>query len=439
VGHRKLVVGTALAAGLWVTLGAAGWHFGPATAAVDRQARTLAGRQDSVDSLAWLPDTSDGIHLFADQLDPGYSDTLVEFVATHYAGTQKMRRVDNERFRRVNPRWVLLHYRLGSSSGPAPYIRGDRWTSDWAEVTRHETWFLHNANGQRHHEAQSNWDMHDLQNPEFRRYWVDSVMADMRASGAQGVFADSFDAGVSGYGVTPPDQRFAGAAPADPAAWPGGRSWMQQKGDFIAYVKDRFDAVPERFMFVPNVTLATAWWWPDYTRVDGAMFEGFTLGLSPGDWLLAMNRVLEFTRAGKFVIAQGYPRTVDDRVFLLACYLLIKGRRTFINSAGAGVFFYPEYELPTGPAVDPLPDDIDAFRWQGVYRRTFRDVVVLVNPATAPATVTLPGSYRLVVPSGGGQTTDAAVERGRYVGGTLTYRSVSTFTMSGRSAALLAP
>lgn len=384
----------------------------------------------------WLPDTSERIQLFADQLHPGYSDALVRFVATHYAGTQKMLRADNDRFRRVNPRWVLLHYRLGSSSGPALYIRHNRWQSDWAEVTRHESWFLHNAEGRRHHEPVSNWDIHDLANPEFREYWVQSVIADMRATGAQGVFADSFDAGMSGYGVTPPDPRFVDTAPADPTVW-GGTSWLRHKEDFMAYVAARFAAAPERFLFVPNVTLATAWWWPDYTHADGAMFEGFTLGLSRVDWLISMNRALEFSRAGKFVIAQGYPRTVADRVWLLASYLLVKGRRTFINSAGAGVYFYPEYDLPTGRAIDPLPADIEELRWRGVYKRAFAEALVLVNPDSRAVTVPLDGPLRLVVPEGGGRTTDAELENGRYVGGRLTYRRVTAVTLDPRTAVLL--
>jgi len=219
--------------------------------------------------LDWLPDTTDAIVPFADQLGPGYSDRLVRFVATHYAGTQKMLAADNNRFRAVNPRWLLLHYRLAASSGPALYIHGNQWTSDWPGVTTHETWFLHNEQGARHHDPASNWDLHDISNPEFRAYWISSVIADMRATGAQGVFADSFDAGVSGYGITPPDARFADTAPIEPAAWPGGVTWLDQKRAFINEIADRFQATPERFLFVPNLAgLMTAWWWLPDARIE---------------------------------------------------------------------------------------------------------------------------------------------------------------------------
>ena len=51
-------------------------------------------------------------------MGPNYSDKLVEFVAKHFAGTQKMLKQDNDRFRAENPNWILLHYRLAVSAGP---------------------------------------------------------------------------------------------------------------------------------------------------------------------------------------------------------------------------------------------------------------------------------------------------------------------------------
>jgi len=398
----------------------------------------LGASQDPREPLALLPDTSAGIHLFADQLGTGYSSTLVRFAATHFAGTQKLARSENDRYRAVNPRWVLLHYRLGSSSGPVPYLHGNRWASDWSDVTSHEDWFLHNALGQRHHDRTSNWDIHDLRHPGFREYWVSSVIADMRVAGAQGVFADSFDAGVSGYGITPPDPRFVDTTPANPAAWPNGVTWAQQKADFIAFVTDRFQETPERFLFVPNITLGTAWWWPDYRRIDGAMFEGFTLGLRPVDWVRSMNRALELSRAGKFLIAQGYPKTIDERLFLLVSYLLIKGTRTFINNAGGGLNYFPEYELALGPPVDPLAADVARYAWAGLYKREFRDAIALINPSASRVTVTLPGTFGRVIPAGGGAVRDADIDdRGRYTGGSLAFRDVSSLTLEPLTAAVL--
>lgn len=389
--------------------------------------------------MAKLPDTSDRAIPFADQMDPNYSDKLVEFIAKHYAGTQKMLKQDNDRFRAENPNWVLLHYRLAVSAGPAQYIHRNLWSSDWSAVNPHDDWFLHNEKNQRHHNPQSNWDLLDVMNPAVRDYWANSVIADMRATGSDGVFADSFEAGVSGYGITPPDARFSGQAPIDPQAWKGGRTWAEQKNDFADDMMRRFKATPEKFLFVPNLGgLTTSWWWPDYSKLDGAMLEGFALNDTFADWVVAMNRALELTRPGKFVILQAYPKDDSQRMFLFGSYLLLKGRHTFINAAGAGVYYFPEYDMSFGPAKDPLPADVSAYAWNRIYKREFRDAIVLVNPRNESVTVTLTVPVQLASPDGGGATADAQIDDKRsYVGGTMSYSDIKAVTVGAHTAVLL--
>src|SRR5207302_1409133 len=110
-------------------------------------------------------------------------------------------------------------YRLATASGPVDYIHNGQWTSDWNSVTPHEDWFMHNASNQRLTNSQWNWDLHDVMNPGWRQYWLNSVIADMRIEGAQGVFADSFDAGIGGFWFDQYDARFAGANAGNPAVW----------------------------------------------------------------------------------------------------------------------------------------------------------------------------------------------------------------------------
>src|SRR2546430_1368052 len=69
-----------------------------------------------------LPDTSNGIFAFSDQLPGGLSDRMVQFLATHFAGAQKMLSSDTARLRAVNPNWFDLHYQLATASGPVSYI-----------------------------------------------------------------------------------------------------------------------------------------------------------------------------------------------------------------------------------------------------------------------------------------------------------------------------
>ncbi len=389
--------------------------------------------------LAMLPDTTDGIHLFADQLDPSYSDALVKFAATHYAGTQKMLKDANARFVAVNPDWFLLHYRLGSSSGPVQYIHGDMWSSDWDTVTTHEDWFMHNQDNARHHDPGSNWDINDISNAGFRDYWTTSVIADIRATGAQGVFADSFEAGISGYGVTDPDPRFDGTNPANPAMWPNGDTWIDQKKEWIDFVEAAFAATPEHFAFVPNIgAMITGWANIDYSTIDGAMLESFGYQLAETDWVLGMNRAIKLTAAHKFIILQSYPSDVAGREFLIGTYMLLKGTRTFINLAGAGVTYFPEYALDLGPPSAALPADVSAYQWMGVYRRDFAKGMVLVNPSSTSVTVALPSAMRQANATGGGPVTDADLDgNGNYTGGSLSYAQVTTVTLPAQTAALL--
>jgi hypothetical protein len=169
------------------------------------------------------------------------------------------------------------------------------------------------------------------------------------------------------------------------------------------------------------------------------MLEDFALqATTADDWLLSMNRALELTRAGKLVLVEAYPSSIRDRQFLLASYLLIKGRRTFVNGGGLGVFYYPEYTIDFGPPLDALPADARRYAWQGVYKREFRGGVVVVNPGSADVRVAFPNPLALVTPNGGGETDDSDIDRlGDYVGGTLDYQTVTTLQLPPRSAALL--
>ena len=110
---------------------------------------------------------------------------------------------------------------------------------------------------------------------------------------------------------------------------------------------------------------------------------------------------------------QAYPKDEGQRLFLFGSYLLLKGRHTFINAAGAGVFYFPEYDMSLGPATDPLPDDVGAFGWNRIYKREFRDVIVLVNPRNESVSVTLPAIVQLASPQGGGRTSDRRDRRQR--------------------------
>jgi len=402
-------------------------------------ARATGDGGTSSSPLSLLPDTTDGIYLYADQLDDGVSDAIVRFTATHFAGTQKMVLAENQRYVAVNPNWLLLHYRLGSSSGPVQYIHDDTWSSDFDQVTTHEDWFMHNMDNARHEDPTDDWYINDISNDGFRQYWVSSVLADMRATGSLGVFGDSFEAGISGYGVTDPDTRFDGTNPANPADWPSGDTWIDQKKEWIDYIEAAFAATPEKFLFVPNIgAMITGWANVDYSTIDGAMLENFGYQLAESDWQLGMNRAMKLAAAGKLIIVQSYPSDLAGRDFLLATYLLLKGTHTFVNLAGMGVTYFPEYALDFGAPLAAAPADVSGYAQAGVYRRDFAKGSVIVNPSTTSVGVTLGTTMYQASATGGGTVTDADLDgNGNYTSGSLAYAPVTQVTLAPRTAALL--
>lgn len=407
--------------------------------------------------LAAVPNTSNGIYAYADQVQTGLSDSLVRFIATHFAGTEKLTATENARYLAANPNWMLLHYQLATASGPAQYIVNGQWGSDWGTVNTHEDWFMHNAAGQRLHSSEFNWDQNDISNPAWRQYWLNSVINNMRATGSDGVFADSFEAGIGSWWYDQSDVRFAGTNSANPAYWPGGVTWLSQLQNLIDYMVAGLHATPEQFLYLPNAgSMVTGWANLDYSHIDGGLLENF--GQWGGgswqsgevsDWVLAMNRALPLTGAGKMImmepVVDANPASalgLQERGFYLGTYLLIKGDHTFINmptpSGYSSTPYYPEYGIDLGPAVTALATNVSQYLWNGVYRRDFQNGLVLVNPGSTSITINIGPGYELVSASGGGDLTSSSIDTaGNYIGGSLSHQSVTSVTLAPGSAAIL--
>ncbi len=408
---------------------------------------------------ASFPSTTIGIHVFEDQLPTGLSDQMVRFLATHVDGTQKMTLDQTNRFRAVNPNWTLLHYQLAVENGPVDYIINGRWDNDFAttvDVPGHEDWFVHDDNGQRIKDSSDNWYQMDISNPDWRQYWLNSVIQNMRATGSNAVFADSLTGGLGGAMYDQPLNavRYQGTHAADPAYWPGGVTWTDQLGQLIDYAQAGLHATPERFKYIPNLDARVTGWEPTgyYQNVDGAFLEGFgewgaTYLGDASDWILSMNRGLDLVRQDKIVIMQpsiGQPNSIDglkQRAFLLGTYLLLKADHTYVNivsSDGEGPYYFPEYQLDLGPATTPLPADVSAYLWNGVYRRDYANGIVLVNPNDNILALDLGSSYQLVSGTGGGSITEAQLDdAGDYIGGFLSIQAVSTVAMLPGTAVIL--
>ena len=125
----------------------------------------------------------------------------------------------------------------------------------------------------------------------------------------------------------------------------------------------------------------------DYSAASGVMIEGFALPwaeFSPGDWALQMDRALSVVRDGGVLIAQAYPDADDvaARMFIVGSYLLVKGDRTFVSlEVAEEPAWFPEYDLPLGPALDAVPATVAALRDGDVFVRRYAEATVVVNPS----------------------------------------------------------
>jgi hypothetical protein len=404
-----------------------------------------------------LPDTSQGsvvsVYAFSDQ--PAASmpaDNVVRFAAGHFAGTQKMLAAAKALFVAYNQNWVQLHYRLGASTGPAAFIHLDSW-STWpgteysALVADHPDYFLVNGSGQMSNcDTGDNWCSHDLSNAGMRTWWIDQTITDLQDSDSDGVFGDSFD-GAVGCAMTPSvcDPRLSGTGAITASNWANGYTYGQQLSDWVADIQTALHALAGKPLFVPNLaSLNTEWFFNtwNFAQMDGAFLEGFpTANEDTYDNNAADDYALQLTGADKFVIIQTYPdptaaNYMDTRMFVVGTYLLIKGKRTFLNmpagSSDTGFFYYPEYTVklgnPTGPPPAHIADLLDA---SGVYERDFENGMVLVNGSGNPITASLPSGKTLyqVNPTGGGGVNAADLDSmGNLSAG---FMSLSTSAVTG--------
>ena len=129
------------------------------------------------------PDTRQRIVAFSDQLPNSLNATQRWFAATHFAGCQKMLRSEIQALRAYNTNFLCLHYQLAVGAGPANFIIGDAWGSDWTYVNAQSNWFLRNASTQRVHQTQWNWDLMDVRYTNgaavsgFPAYWISNCLA----------------------------------------------------------------------------------------------------------------------------------------------------------------------------------------------------------------------------------------------------------------------
>jgi hypothetical protein len=437
--------------------------------------------------------TTASIGVFQEQLTFDTLSPEVVFAATHSAGSSKLAAVQNLLYKTLNPDWYLLHYQLGTGSSAFPYLIDGQWRQDFdptrpdfyahapagpGGVTSHEDWFEHSdgsldpSTAGNRFVASDVLYLMDTESPGWRDYEAQTILANIQATGAGGVWADSFTGPCVGFYTHQGDRRFDYGGgipgPADPSLWPDGRDWLVRAADYLAYIQGQLTAAGEAiygpgggFAYVPNVdTMTTGWADIDYSATKGAFAEGFgqTAG---GDWVLSMNRALRFTttanaaNADRMFIMEPYinnqpdtPEGLRQRSWLFGTYLLLRGDHTYVNLYGAPVSsrleWYPEYQVNLGAAADPngMPATVDGYYDAGsqLYRRFFQNGLVLLNNSGSTRTYLLDGPMQKVIVNGWGggvRFGDIDPLSNQYTAGWLSAQMVDAVTVGPYSSVML--
>ncbi len=381
------------------------------------------------------PVTTDGIHVFNDQLTAGMGEEWVEFSASHYVGVQKMTTTEIGRLRSYNPNFILLNYRLGIGLGYRSIengcqpggdfiylIEGENWVQEWpGDDVVQESWLYHWPEGSTQRVLNCDWGWYtaELNDAGWRDYWQAEVLRQIQATGADGVFMDSLN--VPNYMGW---DRFDPQLPEIDTTWE--QAWSQRISDWLTWLQTQ--PVGDTSIIVNVGNWINSRDITDYSAADGVMIEQFALeaDASPwalSDWQLQMDRALSLIALDKIIIAQNYATGNQERMYGVGSYLLIKGDHTYFNiELGEEPEWWPEYDIPIGSPLESANFINDLYDPStGTYRRDYSNGIVLVN-ATNPwdgtgmtTTVQLDGTYYQAIPSGGGMvaedgTTDARLD-----------------------------
>jgi hypothetical protein len=209
-------------------------------------ARDACARSGGVAGGRKFPDAGGQILVFADELPGQPTAAQWQFIASHYVGSQKELLSWTQHVRQLNPNFLMLHYQLALGNGPAQFIDGNSWTNDFATVTTHESWFLHDTSGDRL--EQPDWDWY-VMNITFANsqpvsgypsYWVTAALKRLRDNQNDGVFADSYTQ----------DALFDQEEPA--FSWLTNvntclADWIPNLNQFGAYCANALHSQPEKF------------------------------------------------------------------------------------------------------------------------------------------------------------------------------------------------
>ena len=380
-----------------------------------------------------LPDATDRIPVFSDQLNEAPGSANFTFNATHFAGMQKIDKARIDAYRQINPGFIAVQYhksygvdlQQNITSATAPYWNNDcdtfyAWVGRNPGYGARESYYLHyTATADSAHRIRHFWNnvneyfLADLRHAGWRAYVAQETVRRCQTMGFDGAFFDATY--FPSYGYDP--ENWCDSAPYNAASIVAfGPAW---NADFAmpywGSVRRYYHSQGRDYLCIVNCDQMVTGWYEDayLDSVDGAMAEGFfTYGgtLTGADWQLSAGRIIRYlTGAGrdKVLIAQCSPDENDDsqRRWCIANYLLLKNRYSYYNIAySSNANWWPEYEIDIGSIVDQpaVLSDLLSAGSQSLYVRRYSRGIVLVNPGSVGQSYNLSQNHRPIYFSGGG-------------------------------------
>jgi putative glycosyl hydrolase-like family 15 (GHL15) protein len=291
-----------------------------------------------------------------------------------------------------NPKLRVLMIVDMMSADPGDPTGISNWVGYTEADTNHPEWFLTDAAGNRlpFKDYPASLVM-DIGNPAYQQAGLADITSLVKAGGFDGVFLDDANASLRWI--------LAGGSAAC-VRYPTDAKWQSAVYSFLSSVAPQLRA--EGLLVAANIggsTITPGLWQKWNGPLDGAMEESFTNGgsgrdsVANGQWLAKLKHALWSEANGKIALDHAVTATRSGARYGLATMLLAaNGENKFYASTDySHEVWWPEYAA-TGRLGSPLGHF--SVLPSGVYRRSFTNGVVLVNPQVhAASRVPLGGPY----------------------------------------------
>lgn len=268
-------------------------------------------------------------------------------------------------------------------------------------ATSHPDWILQDAAGQ---PVYLDWNCAggkcpqyaaDIDNPAFRRYWIDGLKAAL-VKGYAGAWIDDVNLAL----------RFSDGTKSVTASSPATKTvmtedtWSAAVASFMTEVRAAlpgYELLHNSVWYARPTRSADAYVKQEILAADVINMEGGFAsdgGLTGGTGEWSVSAKMSFAdavhAAGRWVVVDDFPKNAAEREYALACYFLLTNGKDGIGDADMSpTTWWSGYDVHLGAAVSARSRTTD-----GVFRREFeKGLVLMLEPGSTNRTIALPKPY----------------------------------------------